>query len=209
MAYNDGMSESRRRKSANWRRRWQSDAYVVAAQKRNYRARSAFKLLQMAADAIAPGSVVVDLGAAPGGWSQVLRERVGAGGQVVAVDILPMQPIDGVDFIRGDFCAAELRQQIAGKLKAAPDAVVSDIAPNLSGARVTDQENSAHLNESVIAFAAERLKPGGLLLFKAFAGESLHRSQDALQQCFGEVKIIKPDSSRRRSREMYFLARRR
>lgn len=203
---------TRSKSSQAWLKRHVSDPYVHRAQAAGYRSRSAFKLLQIdARDRLfARGQVVVDLGAAPGGWSQVAAEKVGPGGRVIALDVLEMAPIPGVTFIRGDFTTDEalaaLQQALGG---AAVDVVLSDMAPNLSGVAATDQARSLALCELAVDFALEHLKPGGALLLKAFQGAGFPGLLARMRREFATVASRKPDASRDRSAEMYLLARRR
>jgi 23S rRNA (uridine2552-2'-O)-methyltransferase len=150
---------------------------------------------------------VLDLGAAPGGWSQVAAQRVGPRGRVLAIDCLPMDPIDGVDFLEADFESDEalawLRER-AGE--ASVDLVLSDLAPNISGNRAIDQPRSMRLIETVVELADEFLKPGGTLLTKLFQGEGQTELEHALKSRFGRLKRLKPKASRPESREIYLLA---
>jgi 23S rRNA (uridine2552-2'-O)-methyltransferase len=203
---------ARSKSSQAWLKRHVNDPYVHRAQAQGYRSRSAFKLLQIdARDRLfARGQVVVDLGAAPGGWSQVTAEKVGPGGRVIALDVLEMAPLAGVTFIRADFTTDEalaaLQLALGG---AAVDVVLSDMAPNLSGVAATDQARSRALCELAVDFALERLKPGGALLMKAFQGAGFPELLARMRREFATVVSRKPDASRDRSSEMYLLARRR
>jgi len=199
-----------RSKTRTWIERHVADPYVKRARSLGYRSRAAFKLLEIdARDRLfAAGQVVVDLGAAPGGWSQVAAEKTGAGGRVVAVDLLDMDPIPRVAFIKGDFAEERVLREIERALAGRPaDLVLSDLSPNLSGVAATDQARSIELAERALAFAAAHLKPGGALLLKAFQGvgfpELLRRSRAS----FERVAARKPDASRSRSSEMYLVAR--
>lgn len=195
-----------------------NDSYVQRARKDGYRARAAYKLEQIDAQTglVRPGQTVVDLGAAPGAWSQYLRRRMartGAGGGaldgcIVALDVLPMQPIDGVRCLHGDFRApevlAQLEQALAGR---AVDLVLSDMAPNLSGIAASDAARSAELVELALAFALRHLRPDGALLVKLFHG-SAHSGLLALfKQGFERVLPIKPQASRAQSAETFLLGR--
>jgi 23S rRNA (uridine2552-2'-O)-methyltransferase len=150
---------------------------------------------------------VVDLGAAPGGWSQVAHRFVGESGLVVALDILPMDPIPGVEFIQGDFREAAVLQQVRDLLRGEPvDLVISDMAPNVSGMAAVDQPRAIYLCELALELARDVLKPGGALLVKAFHGEGFEDLVRGLRASFGRVVTRKPDASRARSREVYLVA---
>lgn len=184
-----------------------SDHYVRRAKAEGWRSRAAFKLMEIAGKdgLLRPGMLVVDLGAAPGGWSQVAAERVG-GGRVLALDLLEMAPVAGVEFIRGDFREDAVLRELTLRLAGRPvDLVISDMAPNISGIVATDQARAAHLAELALAFAAEHLKPGGNFLVKAFQGEGFDVFRKAMVEVFGKVVVRKPKSSRDRSNEVYLL----
>ena len=187
-----------------------TDVYVRRAKQDGYRSRSAYKLLEILDKdkLVRQGMVVVDLGAAPGGWSQVLAPLVGAKGQVIALDILEMVPLRGVTVIRGDFSdEATLRLLEEQTGNRSIDLVVSDMAPNISGVGLVDQARSAHLAELALEFARDRLKPGGDLLVKVFQGAGLDEFRKQLSMTFGSVSVRKPKASRDRSSEIYLLAR--
>jgi len=153
------------------------------------------------------GAVVLDLGAAPGGWSQVAVQRVGTAGRVVAVDLLPMEPLAGVEFIRGDFTEPGVQDRILAALGVQQaDLVISDMAPNISGNRSVDQPRAMELVEAVLAEGLRFLKPGGTVLAKVFQGEGFEALVAGARQRFGVVRIRKPASSRAESREMYLVA---
>jgi 23S rRNA (uridine2552-2'-O)-methyltransferase len=193
-----------------------NDPYVKLAQKEGYRARAAYKLKEIdeAFSLVKPGQVVVDLGAAPGAWSQYLRRRFapqGAAegalhGTLIALDILPMEPIEGVEFIQGDFhdeaVAEQLAQALGGR---AVDLVVSDLAPNLSGIASSDAARVAHLVELAIDFAAAHLKPEGVLVAKVFHGSGYSQLVELFKRQFRVVKPIKPKASRDRSAETFVV----
>lgn len=187
-----------------------TDFYVQQAHKAGYRSRAAYKLKELAQqdNLLAPGMTVVDLGSAPGGWSQVARELVGAKGRVVAVDILEMAPLPGVEFIHGDFredaVLAEVEKRLAG---GQVDLVMSDMAPNLSGIGLVDQARTSHLAELALEFALKWLKPGGHLLVKTFQGEAYNEVRARLRPFFGQLLTRKPPASRNRSAEMYLLGK--
>ncbi len=187
-----------------------ADPYVQRAKALGYRSRAAFKLIEIdAGDRLfAAGQVVVDLGAAPGGWSQVAAERTGARGRVVAVDVLDMAPIPGVTFVRGDFTAEPVLREIERALGGQPvDLVLSDLSPNLSGVAATDQARSIALAERAAEFAAAHLNPGGALLVKTFQGVGFPALLGQVRAGFERVVSRKPEASRSRSTEMYLLAR--
>jgi 23S rRNA (uridine2552-2'-O)-methyltransferase len=202
----------RSKSSQAWLKRHVNDPYVHRAQAAGYRSRAAFKLLEIDArdKLLARGQVVVDLGAAPGGWSQVAAGKVGPAGRVVAVDVLAMAPLAGVTFIRGDFTTdatlAALTEALAG---AAVDVVLADMAPNLSGIAASDQARSLALGELAVDFALEHLGPRGTLLMKGFQGAGFPQLLARMRRDFADVASRKPDASRARSSEMYLLARKR
>ena len=200
-----GRSKSGKR----WLQEHFSDPHVKRARERGYRSRASAKLLEIQRKdcLIRPGMTVVDLGAAPGGWSQVAREAVGAGGRVIAVDLLPMAPIAGVEFVQGDFSDEEVLDRVLKLLAGvAADLVISDMAPNMSGVKEIDQPRAMDLAELALDLAQRMLAPRGSLLVKVFQGAGLERFRAALKSEFAVVKIRKPDSSRARSSEMYLLA---
>jgi 23S rRNA (uridine2552-2'-O)-methyltransferase len=193
-----------------WMHEHVNDPYVLEAKRRGYRSRAAFKLLELAErdKLLRPGMTVVDLGAAPGSWSQVLRERVGASGRIVAIDLLPMDGIAGVAFIQGDFREEEgLRALEAALGDSRADLVVSDMAPNLSGIDSADQARSVHLGELALNFAVGYLRPGGDLLVKVFQGAGLTEFQRAMSEHFTKVYVRKPKASRDRSRETFLVGK--
>ncbi len=187
-----------------------NDPYVKQAQAQGFRSRAAFKLMQIDERdrLLGPGKVVVDLGSTPGGWSQVAVKKVGAAGKVVAIDLLPMEPVHGVRFILGDFREdgplAELVESLEGRHV---DLVLSDMAPNLTGIAMTDQARSIHLLELALEFARERLKSGGDMLVKVFQGSGFDGLRREMEELFTSVAVRKPDSSRDRSAEVYLLCR--
>ncbi len=199
----------RTKSSKAWLRRHVTDPYVQRAQAEGYRARSAYKLKQLNERDrfLKSGMRVVDLGAAPGGWSQVAAEIVGKNGQVVAVDLLEMAPVAGVQFIQGDFGDAAVLDRVVVALKGdAADLVLSDMAPNLSGIASTDQARSSALAELALDFSLAHLKPGGAMLVKAFHGAGFEALVAALRRAFAKVVIRKPEASRSQSSEVYLLA---
>jgi 23S rRNA (uridine2552-2'-O)-methyltransferase len=196
--------------SQRWRQRQERDIYVEQANRAGWRSRAVFKLEQIQAKErlLRSGAVCVDLGAAPGSWSQLAARLVGPTGRVIAVDLLPIEPIAGVEFIEGDFTAPQtleaLRQLIGAKHV---DLVMSDMAPNISGNRAIDQPRTLALLDEVLLFAREVLRPGGDVLAKAFQGEGIDGFTRELKRHFKAVKTLKPKASRPESREIYLLAR--
>jgi len=193
-----------------WMHEHVNDHYVQEAQRRGYRSRAAFKLLELDArdKLLRPGLTVVDLGAAPGSWSQVLREKVGGSGTLVAIDLLPMDPVAGVAFVQADFREDEGLAAVAAALGGRPvDLVVSDMAPNLSGIESADQARSVHLGELALDFAASHLRAGGDLVVKVFQGSGLAELQKAMAARFTKVYVRKPKASRDRSRETFLVAK--
>jgi 23S rRNA (uridine2552-2'-O)-methyltransferase len=196
--------------SQRWRQRQERDIYVEQATRAGWRSRAVFKLEQIQAKErlLRSGGVCVDLGSAPGSWSQLAARLVGPSGRVVAVDVLPMDPIPGVEFLLGDFTAPETLQALRSLLGQAPvDLVMSDMAPNISGNRAIDQPRSMALLDEALLFAREVLRPGGDFLVKAFQGEGIDAFTRELKVHFKTAKTIKPKASRPESREIYLLAR--
>ena len=202
-----------RSKSSNaWLKEHVHDHYVQSAQKDGYRARAAYKLLEINErdKLLTPGAVVVDLGAAPGSWSQVAAKLVGSSGQVLALDMLPMEPLAGVEFIQGDFREQAVLDELIKCLKGrAVDLVISDMAPNISGMSVIDQARSYHLAELALDFATQYLRPGGNFLVKVFQGSDFQSYLAAMKDSFAEVLTRKPKASRDRSQEIYLIGKRR
>ncbi len=196
--------------SKAWLAEHVNDHYVHLAQKDGYRARAAYKLLEINEKdkLLSAGMTVADLGSAPGSWSQVAAQCVGARGQVFALDILPMASIDGVAFIQGDFREDSVLQQFEALLAGRPlDLVISDIAPNMSGNAVTDQARSFYLAELALDFACQHLKPGGDFLIKVFQGAGYQEYLAQMRAAFSQVLVRKPKASRDRSNEVYLLAK--
>ncbi len=187
-----------------------TDFYVKNAKRQGFRSRAAFKLLEIDERdcLLAPGMTVVDLGAAPGGWSQVTAEKVGKRGKIIALDVLQMQPIAGVEFICGDFredsALKELRSKLHGK---AADLVICDLSPNISGVSSHDQARVMELARLALEFSAQVLKPQGGLLVKVFHGEGFEQFLKAMRSRFKQVISRKPKASRARSSEIYLLGR--
>jgi 23S rRNA (uridine2552-2'-O)-methyltransferase len=202
---------ARRTGSSNrWRQRQERDIYVERANREGWRARAVFKLEQINAKErlLKPGVVCVDLGSAPGSWSQLAAKLIGPSGRVIALDLLEMPAIPGVEFLLGDFTTPETLEELRRLVGGAKiDLVLSDMAPNITGTRAMDQPRSMALIEEALLFAEEVLKPGGDLLMKAFQGEGLDAFVKQLASRFGTVKRIKPKASRPESREIYLLAR--
>ncbi len=200
---------SRSKSSSRWLREHFDDPFVQRAQKEGWRSRAVFKLEELLERdrLLRPGMVVVDLGAAPGGWSQVLRERLGERGRVIALDLLPMQGMGGVEFIQGDFREAEILEQLQDLLAGDQvDLVLSDMAPNLSGMKAIDQPRVMHLVELAEEFANLQLRVGGAFLSKVFHGPGFDELLRRLRLRYGRVSIRKPEASRARSAEVYVLA---
>lgn len=201
---------SRSKSSQRWLQEHFKDPYVKKAQAEGYRSRAVFKLDELLErdDLLRPGMTVVDLGAAPGGWSQLVNQRLRGSGRIVALDILPMQGISGVDFICGDFREESVLAQLETQLNGAPvDLVLSDMAPNMSGVDLVDQARAMHLSELALEFARNWLKPGGDFLIKLFQGVGFDEYLRNLRTAFTRVSIRKPKASRARSNEVYALAR--
>ena len=201
---------ARSKSSSAWLKRHVNDPYVHRARAHGYRSRAAYKLIEIAdRDGFArPGDAVVDLGAAPGGWAQALAERVGRSGRVMAVDLLEIAPIPGVTVVRGDFREETVLQRLEDALDGRKlDLVVSDLAPNLSGVRATDQARSVQLCELALAFAKDHLKPRGAFLVKVFQGSGYPEFLAAMRAVFIAVASRKPGASRGDSKEMYLVGK--
>ncbi len=200
----------RSKSSQNWLRRHFDDFYVKKAHKAGYRSRAVYKLLEIQEKdrILKPGMVVVDLGAAPGSWSEIAAPLVGKSGKVIAMDILDIDPIDKVTFIQGDFTEQEVYDSLLEALGGREvDLVMSDLAPNISGTRAVDQPKAMYLAELSLDFSQNVLKSGGDLLTKVFQGEGSEQYLKALRESFDKVVIRKPKASRPKSREVYMLAR--
>lgn len=201
---------ARSKSSSRWLQEHVNDPYVKQAQKEGYRARSSYKLLELNERdrLIRPGMRVLDLGSAPGGWSQVAAALVGAKGRVLATDILPMEPLKNVDFIQGDFREESVLERILAHLDGAQvDLIISDIAPNISGISSADQAASIYLLELALDMARRVLKPCGNFVAKMFQGAGSDEYLKELRGAFEKVTIRKPEASRPRSREVYVVAR--
>ena len=203
-------SDKKHRFGRNWMNEHVNDSYVKKAKKQGYRARSAFKLeeIDKKYKLLRPGLNVVDLGAAPGGWCQYARTRLGKKDNLIAVDLLPIKPIDGVEIIQGDFTDQEIRERISLMLEKQPvDLVISDMAPNISGIALADQARSIGLAESVLDWSCSVLAKDGALLMKVFQGSGFDQLRQEILKHFQSVITRKPDASRSRSSEVYLLAR--
>lgn len=202
-------AKPKRTKSGSaWMHEHVTDPYVRKAQLEGYRSRAAYKLIEIDARdrMLKPGMVVVDLGAAPGSWCQVVVQRTKGQGKVLAIDLLPIAPIPGVQSLEGDFTEAAARGWLESNLQPArADLVLSDMAPNISGVGVRDQARHYELCELALDFAVEWLKPDGRLLVKVFQGVGFEDFRRRMQAAFGQVAIRKPDASRDRSTEVYLL----
>ncbi len=195
------------KKSRQWIQDHTSDEFVIRAQRDGYRSRASYKLIEIDEkfSLVKPGQTIVDLGAAPGGWSQVVAKRAG---NVVALDLLPMDPIEGVTIIQGDFDTDEILAEVMERLEGKPvDLVISDMAPNLSGVKDIDQPRHAYLLELAMEFSREVLKPGGALLAKCFEGGGIEDIRRDFRENFSKVSNVKPKASRPKSREVYLLGR--
>ena len=201
--------------SKDWIHQHINDPYVKLAQQKGYRARAAFKLIEIldVEKLMRRGDVVVDLGSAPGSWSQVARERLaGPGGavdgRIIALDILPMEPVAGVEFIQGDFREDQVLRQLEEKIGSqAVDLVISDMAPNLSGVGVADSARIQHVCDLALEFACTHLKPEGALIVKAFHGSGFSQIVESFKQRFRRVVERKPKASRDKSAETFLVGR--
>ena len=200
---------ARSKSSGRWLQEHEADEYVLRARKEGYRSRAAYKLLEINDKdcLLRDGMTVIDLGSAPGGWSQVANKLVGNKGKVVALDILPMEPIAGVEFIQGDFRDDDVFSDLLSRVEnSGVDLVISDIAPNISGMAAMDQPRAMYLAELALDTARQVLKPGGVFLVKLFQGEGYEEYLKDVRTSFAKVLIRKPKASRARSREVYLLA---
>lgn len=201
---------ARSKTSNKWLTEHFNDEFVKLAQKEGYRSRAVYKLLEIddKDKLLKPGMTVVDLGAAPGGWSELLSKRVGGSGRLFALDILPMDALGDVTFIEGDFTEQavydRLIKELGGKWV---DLVISDMAPNTSGMKAVDQPKMMYLAELALEFAQTVLKPGGTFLTKVFTGEGVDEYKKELRQHFAKIIVRKPKASRSRSSEIYLLAK--
>lgn len=202
----------RSKTSKQWMNEHVNDPYVQRAQKEGYRSRAAYKLLEIDErdHLFKPGMVVVDLGATPGGWSQVAAAKLGPGGKVIALDLLPLHPISGVEFIQGDFREDSVLMELEEKLEGRKvGLVISDMAPNISGIGMADQARAMELAELALDFSVNHLNPGGAFLVKVFQGAGFEDYVKLMRSHFGRVLTRKPKASRDRSSELYLLGRER
>lgn len=196
--------------SQRWLDRHFRDDYVKRAHQEGYRSRAAYKLLEIQEKdrLLRPGIWMVDLGATPGGWSQVASGIVGCRGRVVALDLLPMEPIPGVEFIQADFCEQAVLSKLGSMFSERRlELVISDMAPNVSGVNAVDQPRAMYLSEMAVDFAEEFLQPGGNILVKVFQGQGFEALLRRVRGSFLRLSIRKPKSSRPESRELYLVAR--
>jgi 23S rRNA (uridine2552-2'-O)-methyltransferase len=195
--------------SRRWLERHVSDAYVRKARRAGLRSRAAYKLeeLDRLERLFRPGQAVAELGAAPGGWTQYLRRRLGPTGRIVAVDLLPIAPIEGVTLIQGDFADPAVQARVGEALGRPADLVISDLAPNISGVRDADDARCAALHEAVLDFARRHLAPGGILVLKVFEGAAAQEFRRRCTRFFASAAARKPGASRAESREFYLVCR--
>jgi len=196
-----------KKSTRHWLRRHVRDPYVREATAQGYRSRAALKLIQIdASDGIFKNArKVIDLGAAPGGWTQVAAARIGPQGRLVAVDLLPIEPVHNATIVQGDFLQPAIRAEITALLSGPADLVLSDLAPNLTGVRDRDQALVLEIGLLALAFAAQALKSGGILVVKVFQGQALAQLQQVMQQDFAPIRVRKPPASRDRSTEIYLI----
>ncbi len=200
----------RTKTSKAWMREHLNDPYVKRAQQDGYRSRAAYKLIEIDErdQLLRQGTIVVDLGATPGGWSQIAAKKVGASGKVIALDLLEMHPLAGVTFIQGDFREESVLAQLDRALQSKRvDLVISDMAPNISGVGLSDQAKSMHLVELAMDFAVNHLKPEGVFLVKVFQGVGFEVFMQEMRKNFTQVLTRKPKASRDRSSEIYLLGK--
>ena len=199
-----------RRSSGSWRERQERDPYVQRARKEGWRSRAVFKLEQIDQKErlLKPGMVCVDLGSAPGGWSQYLAQKLVGRARIIATDILPMDALPDVEFIQGDFREDEIFEKLLETIgEEGADLVISDMAPNISGTKDVDQPRSMYLVELAMDMARRVLKPGGSFVCKVFQGEGFDEFVRDARNSFERVRVIKPKASRSGSREVYLVAR--
>jgi len=200
---------ARSKSSGNWLREHFDDEYVKQSQKEGYRSRAVYKLKEIDEKdyLFKPGSVVIDLGAAPGSWCEYVVRKLKGRGRIIALDILPMEPMDGVEIITGDFLEAEVFDELLNTLGSdQPDLVICDMAPNMSGQQAVDIPRAMYMAELALDLSQQVLKPGGGLLVKLFQGEGFDNYVKQMRQLFSRVVIRKPKASRPRSKEVYGLA---
>ena len=201
---------SRSKTSKRWLREHFDDPYVKKAQQEGYRSRAAYKLLELQEKdrLIRPGMTVLDLGAAPGGWTQVAAKLAGHSGLVIASDILDMDPIAGVEFLQGDFREEEVYQRLLEIVGDRPvDLVISDMAPNMSGMDAVDQPRAMYLAELALEMAGQVLKKDGAFVVKVFQGAGFQEYRQAILKQFASLSSRKPEASRPRSKEIYLVAK--
>ncbi|QJD72252.1 23S rRNA (uridine(2552)-2'-O)-methyltransferase RlmE [Marinobacterium sp. LSUCC0821] len=201
---------ARSKSSGRWLKEHVNDPFVKQAQKDGYRSRASYKLIALNErdKLIKPGMLVIDLGSAPGGWSQVASKMVGDSGKLIASDILPMDALPDVDFIQGDFTEESVFDEIMAVIADRPvDVVISDMAPNISGVNSADQAGSIYLIELALDMAQRVLKPNGSFVAKAFQGEGYDEFVQLVRDQFQNVFIRKPEASRARSREVYVVGK--
>jgi len=201
---------ARSKSSGRWLQEHEKDEYVQRARKEGYRSRASYKLLELDTrdKLFRPGMVVVDLGAAPGGWTQVAAQRVGHNGRIIASDILPMDAVAGTEFVQGDFTEESVLSEILNIIgDERADLVISDMAPNMSGMKAVDQPRAIYLVELALDLAKQILKPGGVFVAKVFQGEGSDDLLADLRQAFTRVVVRKPEASRPRSSEVYMVAK--
>jgi 23S rRNA (uridine2552-2'-O)-methyltransferase len=198
----------RTKTSKTWMKEHVNDIFVKQARKEGYRSRAAYKLIEITErdHLIRPGMTIVDLGAAPGGWSQVASEKLGGKGRIIAVDLLEMPAIPGVTFVHGDFREPEVLAELKKKLEdRSLDLVISDMSPNITGISVMDQARGMHLAELALEFSIDQLNSGANFLVKVFQGRDFDAFLNAMRATFSRVVTRKPEASRNRSREIYLL----
>ena len=199
-----------RRSGGGWRERQEKDPYVLQARREGWRSRAVFKLQEIAERErlLRPGMTCVDIGAAPGGWSQYVTSVLKGRAKVIAIDVLPMDALPDVEFLQGDFADDAIYEKLLGSAGSGEvDLVMSDIAPNISGNRAVDQPRSMYLAELALDFATRVLKPGGDFVCKVFQGEGFDQFVATARNAFGQVRVKKPRASRPGSREVYLVAR--
>lgn len=201
---------ARSKSSKRWLKEHFDDEFVRRSQVEGYRSRAVYKLIEIDEKdrLIKPGMTIIDLGAAPGGWSQYAAEKLKGNGRVIALDLLLIEPeIEGVEFIQGDFREEEVLAQLMEVINSEPaDLVFSDMAPNMSGMKTVDNARAMYLAELTLELAKETLKPGGAMLVKLFQGEGFEQYLKELRQSFAKITMRKPKASRSRSKEIYALA---
>lgn len=203
------MAKKRSKSSRRWLDEHVSDPFVQRANREGWRSRAVFKLeeVDLKERLIKQGMRIIDLGAAPGGWCQYAAKKMQGNGYIVGLDLLEMQPLDGVELIQGDFREDEVLQELMKALDGKrADLVMSDMAPNISGMQAVDQPRSMHLAELSLDLCREALAPGGSLLVKVFQGTGSQELLAQMREAFDKVKVVKPKASRARSREVYLLA---